>query len=187
MGREDTLISLSYRELYMRLFNQKGDKFMYLADGTVSDRLDDTSFYNILLLVVIIMSFAVDTSICERGFALMNNLKTARRSRMGNLLLRTLMTICDLGTEWHEPSKIPVDAIIEEWRSQSAKGRYEAAMWRAAGLEEPCAKRGAAGEREAAGGEEGGGVDNTTAGGFFSYFGRERYGPRPTVIPPHQP
>ena len=30
-------------------------------------------------------------------------------------------------------------------------------------------------------------MDNITAGGFFSYFGRERYGPRPTVIPLHQP
>jgi hypothetical protein len=64
----------------------------------------------------------------------MNNLKTARRSRMGNLLLRTLMTICDLGKEWADPSLIPVTEIIEEWRSQSARGRYEAALWRAAGL-----------------------------------------------------
>ena len=28
-----------------------------------------------------------------------NNLKTVRRSRMGNLLLCTLMTICELGKE----------------------------------------------------------------------------------------
>ena len=51
------------------------------------------------------MCLAVDTSVCERGFSLMNNLKTARRSRMGNLLLRTLMTICDLGKEWADPSR----------------------------------------------------------------------------------
>ena len=61
----------------------------------------------------------------------MNNLKTARRSLMGNLLLRTLMTICELGKEWEDPCKIPVDEIVEEWRSQSSKGRYESAMWRA--------------------------------------------------------
>ena len=67
----------------------------------------------------------------------MNNLKTARRSRMGNLLLRTLMTICELGKEWEDPTKIPVDEIVTEWREQSSKGRYEVAMWRAAGLEEP--------------------------------------------------
>ena len=103
---------------------------------------------------------------------------------MGNLLLRTLMTITDLGTEWCEPSKIPVDAIVEEWRSQSARGRYEAAMWRAAGLEEPKSR---CWPGQTAGGEEEGEVDNNTAGGFFGYFGRERSGPRPTVIPPHQP
>ena len=32
-------------------------------------------------------------------------------------------------------TKIPVDKIAEEWRSQSSKGRYESAMWREAGLE----------------------------------------------------
>ena len=77
------------------------------------------------------MTYAVDTSICERGFALMNNLKTARRSQMGNLLLRTLMTICQLGSEWADPTKIPVDEIVEEWRAQSTRGRYESAMYRA--------------------------------------------------------
>ena len=44
----------------------------------------------------------------------MNNLKTARRSRMGNLLLRTLMTICELGKEWEDPTKIPVDELRGE-------------------------------------------------------------------------
>ena len=64
------------------------------------------------------MCIAVDTSICERGFSLMNNLKTAKRSTMGSEMLRILMTICTLGEEWADPSKIPVDEIIEEWRSQ---------------------------------------------------------------------
>ena len=36
-----------------------------------------------------------------------------------------------------DASKIPVDEIEEEWRSRSSKGRYEHAMWTAAGLEEP--------------------------------------------------
>ena len=72
-----------------------------------------------------------------RGFSLMNNLKTAHRSAMGNELLRMLMTICSLGGEWCDDfNKIPVAAIIEEWRSQSKKGRYEDAMWSAAGLEQ---------------------------------------------------
>ena len=91
----------------------------------------------------------------------------------------------ELGKEWLDPSKIPVDEIVDEWRSQSAKGRYESAMWRAAGLEEPGTRKanardgGSSGELE--GGEE---VDNMAAGGFFGQYGRERTGARPTVIPP---
>ena len=41
--------------------------------------------------------------------------------------------LCRLG--WADQTKIPVDKIAEEWRSQSSKGRYESAMWREAGLE----------------------------------------------------
>ena len=37
----------------------------------------------------------------------------------------------------HNASKIPVDEIVEEWRSRSSRGRYEHAMWTTAGLEEP--------------------------------------------------
>ena len=116
----------------------------------------------------------------------MNNLKTARRSLMDNLLLRTLMTICELGKEWEDLSKIPVDEIVEEWRTQSAKGRYESAMWRAAGLEEPNGRGAPRGQREAAGEagwEPGAQVDNLEAGGFFARYGREREGPHQTVIP----
>ena len=150
IARIDTLASLPYMELYHRLFDQKGNKFIDLADGTCSDKLDDQSFYNILLLLAIVLTYAVDTSICERGFALMNNLKTAKRSLMGNLLLRTLMTICQLGAEWHDPTKIPVEEIAEEWRTQSTKGRYESAMWREAGLQEPNAGKAQAGANQAA-------------------------------------
>lgn len=118
---------------------------------------------------------------CERGFALMNNLKTARRSLMGNPLLRTLMTICELGKEWVDSSKIPVDEIADEWRGQSARGRYESAMWRAAGLEEPGTKAPAGATAfNAVQGVEGT-VDNTTAGGFFQRYGREPNLPGPCV------
>ena len=79
----------------------------------------------------------MDTSVCERGFSLMNNLKTARRSAMGDELLRILMTICSLGKKWSDPSKITVDKIIEVWREQSLRGRYEHVMWSEAGLQEP--------------------------------------------------
>ena len=57
---------------------------------------------------------------------------------MGNMLLRAVMTICELGKEWEDPHKIRVDEIDEEWRAQSSKGRYESTMWRAAGLARSC-------------------------------------------------
>ena len=55
----------------------------------------------------------------------MNNLKTAKRSRMGKVLLRLMMTVCELGQECKDPSKILVEIIIEEWRAQSKRGRYK--------------------------------------------------------------
>jgi len=36
-----------------------------------------------------------------------------------------------------DPSKIPVKAIIKEWRNQSKLGRYEGAVWRASALDPP--------------------------------------------------
>ena len=64
----ETLVSLSYSELYERLFDQYSHK-----DQAIH-------YYHILLLAAIAPGcIAVDTSICERGFSLMNNLKTARR------------------------------------------------------------------------------------------------------------
>ena len=108
----------------------------------------------------------------------MNNLKTARRSRMADVLLRTLMTICTLGKEWADPTKIPVDKIAEEWRSQSSKGRYESAMWREAGLEEPGANAANGGGIDRNVDVAEAEVDNLNAGGFFARYGREPNGPR---------
>ena len=56
------------------------------------------------------------------------------------------MTICQLGAEWHDPTKIPVEEIAEEWRAQRTKGRYESAMWREAGLQEPNAGKAQGGQ-----------------------------------------
>jgi hypothetical protein len=126
VGSEPAVNQLSYAELWERLFDHH------------SDKKNEQHYYNVLLLVAIVMCIAIDTSICERGFSTMNNLKTARRSSMHTELLRVLMVICELGKEWREdPNQIPVEQIVEEWRSQSARGRYESAMWKAAGLVEP--------------------------------------------------
>ena len=50
--------------------------------------------------------------------------------------MRLLMTICSLGAEWKDPTKIPVKEIIEEWRAQSSRGRYESRVWSAPALAE---------------------------------------------------
>ena len=90
----------------------------------------------------------------------------------------TIMTICELGKEWEDPTKIPVDEIVTEWREQSSKGRYEVAMWR--GLEEPNAK-GAKGAKEGADADAEMEVDNLAAGGFFGWMDVISSGPRERV------
>ena len=78
-----------------------------------------------------------DTSICERGFSLMNLLKTAKRSAMGNALLRMLMRICSLGKAagWMDPAKIPVSEIVQIWREEASLGRYaNQLIWGVEGL-----------------------------------------------------
>jgi len=105
------------------------------------------------------------------------------------------MTICELGKEWLNPSKIPVDEIVDEWRAQSSKGRYESAMWRAAGLEEPGGERKAEGGLGQSSGELEGGeqVDNLGAGGFFlgstgvSSTARTRRSSHSTFVPAQPP
>lgn len=63
---ENNLYSLSYQELYERLFDQR------------SDKKQEQHYYNVLLLVALVMCIAVDTSICERGFSLMNSARYFR-------------------------------------------------------------------------------------------------------------
>ena len=126
--KEESLSSLSYSELYRRLFDQK------------STKANDQDFYHVLLLAAIIGCLAVDTSVCERGFSLMNNLKSVRRSGMRDELLRILMIICSLGEEWNDTAKTPVDRTVEVRREQSSHDRYEATMWKEAGLTEHSAQ-----------------------------------------------
>mmetsp|Transcript_9875 Transcript_9875/g.20901 ORF Transcript_9875/g.20901 Transcript_9875/m.20901 type:complete len:235 (-) Transcript_9875:103-807(-) len=111
--RDESLRSLKYSELYQRLFDQ------------FSEKDNSLHFYNVLLLAVIVQTIAVDTSTCERGFSLMNMLKSVRRSRMRPALLRILMCICSLGTDWQTGQLVPVYEIIDEWRALSNRGRYE--------------------------------------------------------------
>ena len=69
-------------------------------------------------------------------------------------------------------------------------GVYEAAMWRAAGLEEPGSCLPSAGEAGPSGlneEDDTAEVDNVTAGGLFGWLGRDAEGPRPRVIPQAMP
>ena len=92
-------------------------------------------YHNVLLLVAIVMCMAIDTFVCERGFSLMNLLKTAKRSTMVNELLRILMTVCSLGKDagWDDPTKIPNSpsktSCIELWREQSSKGEHANSLY----------------------------------------------------------
>ena len=158
-----------------------------------SEKIDPQHFYNVLLLAAIVQTIAVDTSICERGFSLMNNLKTVRRSSMGKTLLRLLMTICSLGDEWKDPTKIPVKDIIEEWRAQSGRGRYEGAEWGAEAMVQlfhgggggsgggGTGGSGGSGGCGGSGGRGGGAdeddgdatIDSAAAGGLFGWLGRD--------------
>ena len=60
--------------------------------STYSDKIDSQHFYNVLLLAAVVQTIAVDTSICERGFSLMNNLKTCR-ALVGSTVLAAWATI----------------------------------------------------------------------------------------------
>lgn len=50
-------------------------------------------FPNLIKLATIALTVPVQTAICERGFSVQNNIKTAHRNRLGDLRLRILMTI----------------------------------------------------------------------------------------------
>ena len=41
------------------------------------------------------------------------------------------MTVCSLGKDagWDDPTKIPIEDIIELWREQSSKGRYANSLY----------------------------------------------------------
>lgn len=93
------------------------------------------SFYNALFMVALSMTLATDTSICERGFSLMNRLMSAKRNRMTFRVLQMLMKICSRGQAWRDPAKIPVGRILEKWRK--SKKRYASeAMFQKQNLKE---------------------------------------------------
>ena len=125
VSKEPTLMSLPYHDLYDRLFDAE------------SDRRDPISYFNVLVLVLLINVIAMDTSICERIFSRLNSLQSKVRNRMGIKLLQNLMTITMLGAAWKaDLSSIPCKEIIEIWREGMKTRRYENKfLWSNAALE----------------------------------------------------
>ena len=77
-------------------YGDSEDLFNHLRDKrSVKGKTDD--FFHLLLLQLIVDCIAVDTSECERAFALMNRLQGFTRNRMGHFTLHLLMTLCSLG------------------------------------------------------------------------------------------
>ena len=72
----------------------------------------------ILRLVVIALLVPADTSECERIFSLMNELKTADRSRMSQQNLRNIMLWYSMAKDL-KPQELPVLAILKKFRELS--------------------------------------------------------------------
>ena len=77
----------------------------------------------VLRLAAIALLVPADTSECERIFSLMNNLKTADRSALGQANLKNIMI-------WHTMAqdlsyeRVPVQAILKEFRAMAGiRGR----------------------------------------------------------------
>ena len=93
--RAPGLRTLSFHDLWARMLTMWSDEYPL-----------------VMRLVVIMLLIPCDTSECERVFSLMNDLKTAERSRLGQTNLRNLMI-------WHAIAKkvsyveLPVVAILE--------------------------------------------------------------------------
>ena len=117
-----------FQPLWEYMFNFKGDE-------SRSKLAVDPSFFNVLVLVLFSWTLAVDTSICERAFSLMNRLMNARRSRMSSNVLRMLMRICSRGHAWRDAAEIPVLEILAKWKA-SANHYASDQMFKKVALEE---------------------------------------------------
>ena len=91
--------------------------------------------WQILILALVVLLIILDTSCCERSFALMNRIHTYLRNRLGVATLNNLMCICSLG-----PSIMNFDPklILAKWleapfmqkngRGRSLQGKLNALM-----------------------------------------------------------
>jgi len=101
ISKSSGLFVMKFVDLWPRMLTHFGD----ISDG-----------YNFILrLVVMMLLMPIDTSICERIFSLMNNIKTSERSTMGQGVLRNLML-------WHSlagdvsMAEVPWISILKEFK-----------------------------------------------------------------------
>ena len=105
-----TLRTLNFHQLWANMLVQYADEYAL-----------------VLRLVVISLLIPADTSECERIFSLMNDLKTAERSLMGQQNLKNLMLWHIMGYKMDAEGKkvkmpccdVPVMAILKEFRSMA--------------------------------------------------------------------
>ena len=103
VARDPNLMNLHSRHLYQRFYkNRQG-------------------FARLMAVAELVLLIPVDTAEAERGFALMNRLKTASRSKMAINYLNDLMF-----ARLHGPDNLTeydADQAIKLWLSRTTKGR----------------------------------------------------------------
>ena len=83
----------------------------------------------LLVVVLLVLLIAVDTSECERGFSLVNRLKTEERNRLLIAHLNDLACVCNHAVPTGS-SKVQAikhfnpQPILDMWMDGSRKGRY---------------------------------------------------------------
>ena len=83
---------------------------------------------NYLVIVLIVLLIIVDTSECERGFSLVNRLKTDERNRLKISNLNNLAVTCNLAVPKGSTGAqaiaafVPM-AVFDLWVEGSSKGR----------------------------------------------------------------
>lgn len=112
--KEKNLAKLSYDDMWDWMFAHN------------SDTMKPTHYYDMLCLVALVRCWMFDTACCERGFSIMNLLRTALRNRLSERLCRVLMTINLIGGEdYKHPGTVPVERIYEEWKGMKKRRNRE--------------------------------------------------------------
>ena len=80
----------------------------------------ENRYPNILKLICVVLIIVMDTSCCERGFALMNRTHTEERDRLKVETVNDLLMIMNLGPDVED---LDVQDMVGRWLHASTKGR----------------------------------------------------------------